>query len=77
MSVKLLVVGSYVKALEKSSLKERSQNDYFRCLGSNLHDIQGDKVLFRSYINECEYWEYAFKRGKEEVEFLYTTYGVE
>ena len=73
----LLVVGSYVKAVQKSSLKERSQNDYFRCLGSKLHDIQGDKVLFRNYINECEYWEYAFSRSGQEVEFLYTTYGVE
>lgn len=74
--VKLLVVGSYVKAVQKSGLKERSQYDYYQCLGSKLHNIDGDKVLFRNYINECEYWEYAFKRG-EEVEFLYTTYGVE
>ena len=77
MSVKLLVVGSYVKAVEKSGLKERSKNEYYTCLGSKLHNIEGDKVLFRNYINECEYWEYAFSRRGQGVEFLYTTYGVE
>ena len=77
MSVTLLVVGSYVKAVNKSSLKERSKSDYYSCLNSKLHSIKGDVVKFRNYINECEYWEYAFQRGKHEVEFLYTTYGIE
>ena len=77
MAVKLLVVGSYVKAVKNSGLKERSEKDYMNCLGSELHDIKGDKVLFRNYINECEYWEYAFSRKSQGVEFLYTTYGVE
>ena len=44
MSVKLLVVGSYVKAVKDSGLKERSKKDYMNCLGSELHDIKGDKV---------------------------------
>lgn len=76
MSVRLAVIESYVKAVEASGLKERSIDDYYTCLASKLHDIQGDKVLFRSYINDIEYWEYAFHRvSKGNIKLLYTTYG--
>lgn len=78
MSVRLLAVNSYVKAVQKSGLKNRSEVDYFNCLKSKLYHIQGNKVLFRTYMNNLEYWEYAFMRvdvGK--IEYLYTTYGCE
>lgn len=78
MSVKLIAVNSYVKALQKSSLKQRSDVDYMNCLKSKLYHIVGDKVLFRTYINDIEYWEYAFKRaGVGNIEYLYATYGCE
>lgn len=78
MSVRLLAVTSYVKAVQKSSLKQRSEVDYFNCLKSKLYHIQGNKVLFRTYMNDIEYWEYAFMRVKPgQIEYLYTTYGCE
>jgi hypothetical protein len=78
MSVRLIAVNSYVKALQKSGMKQRSEVDYMSCLKSKLYHIQGDKVLFRTYINDIEYWEYAFKRaGVGNIEYVYTTYGCE
>ena len=78
MSIRLVVVSSYVKAVNESGLRERSLTDYHNCLASKLHDIQGDKILFRYYINDFEYWEYAFKRaGKGKIEYIYTTYGAD
>ena len=79
MAVQLIVVESYVEAVRKSGLKERSLEDYYNCLHSKLHDIKGDKVLFRNYLSDAgEYMEYAFSRKKASgVEFLYTTYGIE
>lgn len=77
MSVKLIAVNSYVKALQKSSLKGRSNVDYMNCLKSKLYHIVGTKVLFRTYINDIEYWEYAFQRKDTGIEYLYMTYGCE
>lgn len=77
MSVKLIAVNSYVKALQKSSLKQRSDVDYMNCLKSKLYHIVGTKVLFRTYINDIEYWEYAFQRKDTGIEYLYMTYGCE
>lgn len=78
MSVRLLAVNSYVNAAKRAGLKDRSEVDYFNCLKSKLYHIQGDKVLFRTYINDEEYWEYAFSREKlDQIEYLYTTYGCE
>jgi len=78
MSVRLIAVNSYVKALQKSGMKQRSEVDYMSCLKSKLYHIQGDKVLFRTYINDIEYWEYAFKRaGVGNIEYVYTTFGCE
>lgn len=78
MSVRLIAVNSYVKALQKSGMKQRSEIDYMSCLKSKLYHIQGNKVLFRTYINDIEYWEYAFKRvGVGNIEYIYTTYGCE
>jgi hypothetical protein len=78
MSVRLLAVTSYVDAVKKSGMKNRSEVDYFNCLKSKLYHIQGNKVVFRTYMNDIEYWEYAFKRaGVGKIEYLYTTYGCE
>ena len=78
MSVRLLAVNSYVNAVKRSGLKNRSEVDYFNCLKSKLYHIQGDKVVFRTYMNDLEYWEYAFSRVKPgQIEYLYTTYGCE
>lgn len=78
MSVRLIAVNSYVKALQKSGMKQRSEVDYMSCLKSKLYHIAGDKVLFRTYINDLEYWEYAFKRvDVGNIEYIYTTYGCE
>ena len=78
MSVRLLAVNSYVKALQKSGMKSRSEVDYFNCLKSKLYHIQGNKVVFRTYMNDVEYWEYAFSRiNPGKIEYLYTTYGCE
>ena len=78
MGVQLLAVTSYVKAVQKSGLKNRSEVDYFNCLKSKLYHIQGNKVVFRTYMNDIEYWEYAFQRIKPgQIEYLYTTYGCE
>lgn len=76
MSVRLLAVTSYVDAVKRSGMKNRSEVDYFNCLKSKLYRIQGNKVIFRTYMNDLEYWEYAFKRVKPgQIEYLYTTYG--
>lgn len=76
MSVRLIAVNSYVKALQKSGMKKRSEVDYMSCLKSKLYHIEGNKVLFRTYINDVEYWEYAFMRVKPgQIEYVYTTYG--
>lgn len=77
MSVKLAVIPSYVKAINKSSLKARSKVDYENAMQSELHSIKGEVVLFRTYIDSDEYWEFAFNREKGigQIEFLYTTYG--
>lgn len=78
MSVRLIAVTSYVKAVQKAGLKERANTDYMNCLKSKLYHIVGDKVLFRTYINDIEYWEYAFKRvAPGNIEYIYTTYGCE
>ena len=77
MSVKLIAVTSYVKALQKSSLKQRSDVDYMNCLKSKLYHIKGNVVLFRTYINDIEYWEYAFQRVGSGIEYLYMTYGID
>jgi hypothetical protein len=78
MSVRLIAVTSYVKAVQKSGMKQRSEIDYMSCLKSKLYHIQGNKVLFRTYINDIEYWEYAFKRvDVGNIEYIYTTYGCE
>lgn len=78
MSVRLIAVNSYVKALKKAGLNERAKGDYMNCLKSKLYHVAGDKVLFRTYINDVEYWEYAFKRaGVGNIEYIYTTYGCE
>lgn len=76
MTVKLIAVNSYVKALRKSSLKERSDIDYMNCLKSKLYHIEGDVVTFRTYKNDFEYWEFVFQRkGVGHIEYLYMTYG--
>lgn len=77
MSVKFIAVTSYVKALQKSSLKERSDVDYMNCLKSKLYYIEGDVVKFRTYKNDFEYWEYVFQRHIGRIEYLYMTYGCE
>lgn len=78
MSVRLQVVESYVKAVKESGLRDRSLEDYYSCLRATLYDIKGDKVLFRTYINDIEYWEYAFsRRVLNKIKFLYITYGCE
>lgn len=78
MGVTLITVPSYVEAVRKSSLKERSEYHYRNVMKSKLHKIEGNKVLFREYLNEAEYWEYAFERkGVKKIDFIYTTYGIE
>lgn len=79
MSVHLIAIPSYVKAVEKSSIKQRSNVDYENIMQSRLHSIKGDVVLFRKYINEVEYWEFAFNREKGigKIEYLFVRYGCE
>lgn len=79
MSVHLIAIPSYVKAVKESSLKERSKVDFENAMHSKLHSIKGDIVLFRNYINESEYWEYAFNRseGIGKIKYLFIRYGCE
>ena len=79
MSVHLIAIPSYVKALKESSLKERSKIDYENAMHSKLYSIKGDTVLFRNYINDIEYWEYAFNRaeGIGKIKYLFIRYGCE
>lgn len=72
MSVRLSDAASYVIAVENAGL---SNLDYQNAMQSRLYDIKGDKVLFRTYINDIEFWEFAFKRGDSWIELVYTTYG--
>lgn len=74
MSVKLVAINSYVKALRNSSLKDCSTADYVGCLKSKLYRVEGNKVYFRTYINDTEYWEYVFERHVGKIEYLFRTF---
>ena len=78
MATKVVNLPSYVEALNKSGLKNRSNHDYYSCLSAEIYNIEDDKVTFRNYMTDIEYYEYAFVRhGKGNVEFIYVTYGVD
>ncbi len=77
MSVKLIAITSYVKALRNSSLRDCDDADYMGCLKSKLYHVSGNKVFFRTYINDREYWEYVFEREVGSIEYLYRTFGRE
>lgn len=77
MTIKLISITSYVKALRNSSLKECSDVDYMGCLKSKLYHVEGNKVFFRTYLNDLEYFEYVFERSVGKIEYLYRTYGRE
>lgn len=76
MSVKLITVPSYVKAVQNSSLKERSALDYRNAMKSTLYMVKGNIALFRTYLNEIEYFEFAFQRvGVGNIQYLHIAYG--
>lgn len=62
MSLRLIVVPKFIEAVRNSGMKEKSEYDYYNCLRAKLHKIEDDKVIFRTYLDDVEYWEYTFKK---------------
>lgn len=63
MAVRLIVVPKFIEAIVASGLKEADPMSYRAALRSNLHDVEDDRVIFRTYISTEEYWEYIFRRA--------------
>lgn len=76
MSVRLIVVSKFIEAIKNSGLKETDPMSYRAALRSTLHDVEEDRVIFRTYMSTEEYWEYTFRRvSVGNIVFEGPTYG--